>query len=425
MQRFLEANPRILIQLLVAGRSAWVIPKKRLGSEHETDFVIRQKASGTFEWYAVELERPQAKMFNKNGDPSAALTHALRQISDWREWLSQNRDYATKPREQSGLGLTGIDPELEGLIIIGRDADIDRRATASLRRRLERTHRTKIETYDWLLSQASERLEVLEKRAKSMAAAVRKTDPVTELMGALFSTRLPEKPTKKAVKEVFGGIWTGSANASVVRGEMEWEGVEIWPGTDFDNNVIVPVQIVYEQGMPADKLLHPGDWNEWIDHVNRNLDAQHSLLVAEIGPAESLQEILTLETNGIWYASEWYDWGDGRQFSHFDVLVSLPQGIGFDEKRSRVAVAREVFRRHIPDPAVEREERLKREKEAELKVIALSLGPGDSVIHNMYGLGTVVSLSGSGAHTDAQIDFGTEFGVKTLVLAYAPLKKVR
>jgi hypothetical protein len=158
MQRLLEYQPRLLIQQIGAGRDAWVIPKKRLGSEHETDSVIAQKASGGLVWYAVELERPQAKMFIKNGDPSATLNHALRQINDWQDWLSQNRDYAAKPRAQSGLGLIDIDPELEGLIIIGRDSDIDESTTAR-RRRLTRDHRIEIETYDWLLAQARERLQ--------------------------------------------------------------------------------------------------------------------------------------------------------------------------------------------------------------------------------------------------------------------------
>ena len=79
MQHCLEVNPRMLIQHLTR-QCAWVVPQKRLGSEHVTDFVIAQEASGGLVWYAVELERPQAKMFNKNGDPSAVLNHALRQI---------------------------------------------------------------------------------------------------------------------------------------------------------------------------------------------------------------------------------------------------------------------------------------------------------------------------------------------------------
>lgn len=158
MQLFIEANPRILIQHFAVGRGAWVKPKQRLGSEYETDFLIAQQGSGGLIWYAVELERPQAILFTKKGDPSAALTHALRQINDWREWLSRNRGYAAQSREQEGLGLIDIHPELDGLIIMGRGADIDTRTTAR-RRRLARDYRVEIETYDWLLSEARERFE--------------------------------------------------------------------------------------------------------------------------------------------------------------------------------------------------------------------------------------------------------------------------
>jgi Shedu protein SduA, C-terminal len=158
MQLFIEANPRILIQHFAVGRGAWVKPKQRLGSEYEADFLIAQQGSGGLIWYAVELERPQAILFTKKGDPSAALTHALRQINDWREWLSRNRGYAAQSREKEGLGLIDIHPELDGLIIMGRGADIDTRTTAR-RRRLARDYRVEIETYDWLLSEARERFE--------------------------------------------------------------------------------------------------------------------------------------------------------------------------------------------------------------------------------------------------------------------------
>ncbi len=158
MQRFIEANPRMLIQHFAVGRGAWVKPKQRLGSEYETDFLIAQQGSGGLIWYAIELERPQAILFTRKGDPSAPLTHALRQINDWREWLSRNRSYAAQSRDQEGLGLIDIHPDLDGLILMGRGVDIDTRMTAR-RRRLARDNRVEIETYDWLLSEARERFE--------------------------------------------------------------------------------------------------------------------------------------------------------------------------------------------------------------------------------------------------------------------------
>jgi hypothetical protein len=186
MQRFLEGHPRMLIPQISGEHGAWVIPQKRLGSEHITDFLIAEKTSGGFVWYAVELERPQAKLFNKDGDSSRTLNHALRQIGDWRDWLSQNRDYATKPREQSGLGLVDIDPELEGLIIIGRDADLDQSTTAR-RRRLMRERRVEIETYDWLLAQARARLQ------RHIAAAAHAANEINDWlnMSALSESEVP------------------------------------------------------------------------------------------------------------------------------------------------------------------------------------------------------------------------------------------
>jgi DNA helicase-2/ATP-dependent DNA helicase PcrA len=52
-----------------------------------------------------------------------------------------------------------------------------------------------------------------------------------------------------------------------------------------------------------------------------------------------------------------------------------------------------------------------------------SLEPGDRVVHDSFGMGTVVSLEGSGDKTVASIDFGSE-GVKRLLLRYAPVEKL-
>ena len=74
MQIFLEENPRFLCQHLPAARGYWVIPTKRLGSEHVTDFLLGEDTPHQRTWHAVELERPQALIFTKRGDPAGALT---------------------------------------------------------------------------------------------------------------------------------------------------------------------------------------------------------------------------------------------------------------------------------------------------------------------------------------------------------------
>jgi len=52
-----------------------------------------------------------------------------------------------------------------------------------------------------------------------------------------------------------------------------------------------------------------------------------------------------------------------------------------------------------------------------------SLDPGDRVVHDSFGLGTVVALEGAAEKQVASIDFGSE-GVKRLLLRYAPVEKI-
>jgi DNA helicase-2/ATP-dependent DNA helicase PcrA len=57
------------------------------------------------------------------------------------------------------------------------------------------------------------------------------------------------------------------------------------------------------------------------------------------------------------------------------------------------------------------------------KGVPVHLEPGDRVTHSKFGLGTVVSTSGSGEKSDATIDFGSA-GTKRLLLRYAPVEKL-
>jgi DNA helicase II / ATP-dependent DNA helicase PcrA len=53
-----------------------------------------------------------------------------------------------------------------------------------------------------------------------------------------------------------------------------------------------------------------------------------------------------------------------------------------------------------------------------------SLQPGDRVNHDSYGLGTVLSVEGRGDDPEAKIDFGEDYGIKHLLLRYAPIEKL-
>jgi DNA helicase-2/ATP-dependent DNA helicase PcrA len=50
--------------------------------------------------------------------------------------------------------------------------------------------------------------------------------------------------------------------------------------------------------------------------------------------------------------------------------------------------------------------------------------PGDMVNHDKFGLGTVMTVDGTDDRAEAKIDFGGDYGVKHLVLRYAPLEKL-
>ncbi len=52
-----------------------------------------------------------------------------------------------------------------------------------------------------------------------------------------------------------------------------------------------------------------------------------------------------------------------------------------------------------------------------------SVAAGDRVLHSSFGLGTVVSVSGTGDNAKADVDFGST-GLKRLALRYAPMEKL-
>ena len=147
MQKFLAANPLYLVQHLGGGHGRWVIPQCRLGSHYVADFIVGEKHSFGHEWQLVELESPCAKMFTKSGNPSSTLTHAIRQIQDWRAWIHSNQAYAAGRTDDAGLGLLDIVGDVPGLIIVGRRKFVDD-STHRLRRQMMRDLKIQIRTYD-------------------------------------------------------------------------------------------------------------------------------------------------------------------------------------------------------------------------------------------------------------------------------------
>lgn len=210
-----------------------------------------------------------------------------------RDWLSRNRDYASRPREQSGLGLPDIDPELDGLVIMGRDAQLDSRNDA-LRRRLQRQHRVRIETYDWLARQARSRLAALERSRSAY-------DDGPQDAGAASPEDAPAPAglVRDAVEAVFGGMDSmGDVAEKVIVEHTAGLGfVTVAYGEGDEDREVIPVNIV--DAYRPDGVLPFLDWDLWWNAAN-DLDAWGSLMVSELVPLAELQRSLTQQCPGVW-----------------------------------------------------------------------------------------------------------------------------
>ena len=150
MQAFLKENPKFLVQALTGGHGRYQIAKPRLGDKYVPDFLLAEMDSIGIHWYAVALESHRSNVFRHDGLPRQEVNHALGQIRDWREWFSNNIEYARKPPDEHGLGLVGIQATLPGMILIGRRSHYPERYNEFRRSQLDR-ERIEIHSYDWLV----------------------------------------------------------------------------------------------------------------------------------------------------------------------------------------------------------------------------------------------------------------------------------
>lgn len=158
LQRYLADNKWMLARTLDGGHGRWVLDHPSLGGKYVPDFIIGHRWSGpTWEWILVELQSPTLKtsrnrsgrLYNKSGRTSEQLDEGIRQIQQWREWISTNIDLVRRPRNQHGLGFTGMSPEAPGLLLIGREDDLTQEH-ALMRKRTGDANNVRIHSYDWL-----------------------------------------------------------------------------------------------------------------------------------------------------------------------------------------------------------------------------------------------------------------------------------
>ena len=130
-----------------------IFSKLKLGNQHTVDFAHARTNTPGATWHLIEIEKPQDQLFTKAGNPTAKLTHAMRQLQDWYGWFIEERDFVFRRfPHQSFMREAGLwKPEL--WLVIGRRAsvaDSDRR----LLQRLNEGH-IMIKTFDSLLDQAA------------------------------------------------------------------------------------------------------------------------------------------------------------------------------------------------------------------------------------------------------------------------------
>lgn len=149
LQKALEKHTEILANLVTGSTGIYVIPQAMLGNQYVPDFLIAAETSAGLQWTLVELESPTASLTLADGQQSKQLRKAIKQITDWREWLSDNSDYARRAKWDNGLGLPGIRADAPSLVIISRSIRSRSPDATRIRERSERN--IEIRTYDWLL----------------------------------------------------------------------------------------------------------------------------------------------------------------------------------------------------------------------------------------------------------------------------------
>jgi len=148
IQRLVEQKPQLLTAL-VGGESRFCVPQVRLGAEFIPDFLIGGVDSAGIRWTLVELETPRSAVtLVSENQLDKFARKGVSQIETWREWLTQNLDYARRSRGEQGLGLPDIRPNLEGLVIVGRRARLQANAN-TVRHPLRERARIHVHTYDW------------------------------------------------------------------------------------------------------------------------------------------------------------------------------------------------------------------------------------------------------------------------------------
>jgi hypothetical protein len=120
-------------------------------ADRVSDFVFREPYNN---YLLVEIEAPISQLFRQDGQQREELTHALNQITDWVQYISNNRE-----RVEEELGLVGISTNPRTLVVIGRSANLTEENRRKLGTIQAQQNKRRILTYDDLVVSARANLE--------------------------------------------------------------------------------------------------------------------------------------------------------------------------------------------------------------------------------------------------------------------------
>ncbi len=161
--------------------------------------------------------------------------------------------------------------------------------------------------------------------------------------------------------------------------------------------------VVFLTGMEENVFPHERSIND-----DRELEEERRL--AYVGITRARERLyLTRAVARAW-------WGRPSYHKQSRFLTEIPAEL-IDWRRDAAAVA------SMMSPASERLARRPGVMAAGNRPLP-SLTPGDLVNHDSYGLGRVLSVEGRGDDPEAKVDFGEEYGIKHLLLRYAPVEKL-
>lgn len=140
--------------------SAECIPKKKLGEDFVTDFVLVATTTQGPSYVLVEIERASHPILTKDLTLSGPVNHALKQTRDWDVWLEKNKAYIQNK-------LPGFETPTY-LVVIGRGHELTDDEKAYLRSYNRDWKNTSLLTYDDVLSRFRSTIANLESLSQNI-----------------------------------------------------------------------------------------------------------------------------------------------------------------------------------------------------------------------------------------------------------------